>query len=838
VRPRLTPAPPDRLGTYIALSTDSLRNASSWPEFIRSQRGDSEIPSTVSSLPHPAASLLSRISKTGVPVLLSEPPWSAQQKHAVIARGSHQSAKLHASFLRNEMADMIEQKFWTVVPFSWVQTLPNLKLSPMGVVPQRDRRSRPIVDYSFYHVNKHTLPLAPSESMQFGRAFERILHRIHHANRSFGPVHLIKVDLADGFYRIPLADSHLPQLAVAFPHLPHEEPLVAFPLVLPMGWVASPPYFCALTETAADLANAQLLRPAYPQPHPLSYVAHHPNNETPVSLSNTQVYSYPDCPPPLSEIPVPASTSSGRPLLPSPVAQAPPSLLPPVSTVMPTTCRPALSPPALQDRSHTWSTTECSSVPFPINSAPFQASTPSRPLSYVDVYMDDFLALAQGHGGQRNHVRATLFHAIDRILRPLHPTDSSFRKQPISMKKLHKGDAKWSTRKVLLGWIVDTIDETITLPDHRAERLHHILSTLLQKRRISLKMWQQQLGELRSMVLAIPGGRGLFSTLYTGLTNPLESDSRLRITRHMHDALLDLSHLATDLHRRPTRIGEITDSLPAAYGAADASRNGMGGVWLSSDPSFPPTLWRHPFPPFVHQKLVTWENPTGSVSNSDLELLAQIASQDILICLRDCRERTIAALTDNIAARAWQQKGSRATIGPAAYLLRISSLHQRHHRYRVTTDYIPGPINVMADDASRLWHLSDDALLSHFNSTYPQNTSWQLSHPRPNMLSALTTALLCKRSEPGLFLLEPSLGMPIGFDGFPIVQKWNSTLRFVTNLMPSPSSRSLPIATVRANLPPAIDLSGLVQWKRPSAPLARRWPAWGPKTRVSIPMVT
>jgi hypothetical protein len=150
-------------------------------------------------------------------------------------RGSHQSAKANTDFLRNEMANMIEQKFWTVVPFSLVKHLPNLKLSPMGVVPQRDCRSRPIVDYSFYHINRDTLPLAPSESMQFGRAFDRILHRIHHANRAFGPVHLIKVDLADGFYRIRLTDSQLPQLAVTFPHLPHEEPLVAFPQVLPMA---------------------------------------------------------------------------------------------------------------------------------------------------------------------------------------------------------------------------------------------------------------------------------------------------------------------------------------------------------------------------------------------------------------------------------------------------------------------------------------------------------------------------------------------------------------------------------------------------------------------------
>jgi hypothetical protein len=226
------------------------------------------------------------------------------------------------------------------------------------------------------------------------------------------------------------------------------------------------------------------------------------------------------------------------------------------------------------------------------------------------------------------------------------------------MKKLHKGDAKWSTRKILLGWLVDTVGENISLPDHQADRLVDILSSLCQRRCISIKMWQQQLGTLRSMVLAIPGRRGLFSTLYTSLA---QSDavatpkaSRVRLSTPIQDALLDLSYLAQDLRSRPNRIGEITDSLPAAFGAADASGLGMGGVWFSGDPSFTPTIWRTPFSSAIQNQLVTWENKTGTITNSDLELLAQIASHDILINLRDCREPTITTFTDNMSARAWQ----------------------------------------------------------------------------------------------------------------------------------------------------------------------------------------
>ena len=44
----------------------------------------------------------------------------------------------------------------------------------------------------------------------------------------------------------------------ASPPGPEGKTMVAFPLVLPMGWVESPPQFCAVTETVADLANTVL----------------------------------------------------------------------------------------------------------------------------------------------------------------------------------------------------------------------------------------------------------------------------------------------------------------------------------------------------------------------------------------------------------------------------------------------------------------------------------------------------------------------------------------------------------------------------------------------------
>jgi hypothetical protein len=253
----------------------------------------------VDNLDHPASNLLRSFRKRGVPVITKTQPWSQARINAALKRGHHKSAKTKHAFLRTELRDMIKKGHWTLLPASLVKNLKNLRISPIGVVPQRDRRSRTIIDYSFYNVNEDTAPIAPRESMQFGRALHRILRSILEANPIFGYVYLCKVDIADGFYRVWLLPSDIPKLGVAFPKADGEEQLIGFPLALPMGWVNSPRYFCAATETVADIANTKLWRQTSYPIHRLDAVSEsHPLSADPVAdptpaaaapdVSNTQ----------------------------------------------------------------------------------------------------------------------------------------------------------------------------------------------------------------------------------------------------------------------------------------------------------------------------------------------------------------------------------------------------------------------------------------------------------------------------------------------------------------------------------------------------------------------
>ena len=74
---------------------------------------------------------------------------------------------------------------WSCMPPSSID--PTCVLSPLGVVPQRDRRPRLNVNYTFLDINAETAPLAPRKAMRFGRALQRVISHIVHSDPPTGP---------------------------------------------------------------------------------------------------------------------------------------------------------------------------------------------------------------------------------------------------------------------------------------------------------------------------------------------------------------------------------------------------------------------------------------------------------------------------------------------------------------------------------------------------------------------------------------------------------------------------------------------------------------------------
>jgi len=254
---------------------------------------------------------------------------------------------------------------------------------------------------------------------------------------------------------------------------------------------------------------------------------------------------------------------------------------------------------------------------------------------------------------QLQQVCCTLFNQIDQVFRPLEATDRRTCQELVSLKKLVTGDGQWSTQKTVLSWILDTQQLTLALPPHQVDRLHDILATIPQSRtRVSAHHWHQLLGKLRSMVLALPGGRGLFSTLQENFCHR-ETKHRLRLRSAMHDFLNDFRWLARDLISLPTSMLELVPSTPTYVGSCDALGQGMGGIWLPPTTSLPGLLWQTPFPTHIRRNLVSAQNPTGSITNSDLELAGAITHQEVLAHQAPTAKRTNALMNDNTAAVHW-----------------------------------------------------------------------------------------------------------------------------------------------------------------------------------------
>ena len=153
---------------------------------------------------------------------------------------------------------MQQKGIFVVLSYHLVRNQSQLRLSPMGCVPQRERRPCMINDYTFSGVNEATLKMVPPEAMQWGKTLHRLLQYIFTADARHGPVLLSKTDLSDGFYQLGLTPTGALKLTNPFPSLSGEPPLVAIPTGLPMGWTELPPAFSSVTETITDMVNEQL----------------------------------------------------------------------------------------------------------------------------------------------------------------------------------------------------------------------------------------------------------------------------------------------------------------------------------------------------------------------------------------------------------------------------------------------------------------------------------------------------------------------------------------------------------------------------------------------------
>lgn len=86
-----------------------------------------------------------------------------------------------------------------------------------------------------------------------GQALSRVIHAMAEAG-PYDKVFMAKFDIKDGFWRLNCADGEEWNFSYVLPQTEDQPVKLVVPSSLQMGWVESPPNFCAASETARDVA--------------------------------------------------------------------------------------------------------------------------------------------------------------------------------------------------------------------------------------------------------------------------------------------------------------------------------------------------------------------------------------------------------------------------------------------------------------------------------------------------------------------------------------------------------------------------------------------------------
>jgi hypothetical protein len=135
-------------------------------------------------------------------------------------------------------------------------------------------------------------------------------------------------------------------------------------------------------------------------------------------------------------------------------------------------------------------------------------------LRYIlEVYVDDFIScIIPTTREQVEHVARGIMHGIHDVF----PPSEDATKDPISNKKLQKGDGTFATTKCILGFDFDGVNKTIWLEEAKRATLLTILHQWLRgatraRRGIPFAEFESVTAKLRHAFTALREGRGLLS---------------------------------------------------------------------------------------------------------------------------------------------------------------------------------------------------------------------------------------------------------------------------------------------------------------------------------------
>ena len=170
---------------------------------------------------------------------------------------------------------------------------------------------------------------------------------------------------------------------------------------------------------------------------------------------------------------------------------------------------------------------------------------------------------------------------------------------------------------------------------------------------IPFNEFQSVISKIRHVFISIPCGKGLL----TPCNMVIRGDPKV-IHLHKHKLLLEaISNCRTLLREStlaPTKCIELVAGWLDFVGVKDASGYGVGSVMFGELEKCAPTVSRFEWPEDRKANLVSEHNPTGGITNSDLEMAGLLMLWLVMEDVYDFKSGAHAALfSDNQPTVSW-----------------------------------------------------------------------------------------------------------------------------------------------------------------------------------------
>lgn len=233
-------------------------------------------------------------------------------------------------------------------------------------------------------------------------------------------------------------------------------------------------------------------------------------------------------------------------------------------------------------------------------------------------------------------------------------------------------------------------------------------------------------------------------------------------------------------------------SWPDYIGVKDASSHGVGGIIIGENKGLPPTVFRMQWPPDITAAVISKANPSGTLTNSDLEmaglLLLWLVMEEVCPSLLGAH---VALFSDNSPTVHWVERMASKQSKVAMQLIRVLALRlQLNQASPLTPLHISGVHNAMTDIPSRSfgsepkWFCKTDTDLNILFDTLfplPQQASWNVFQLSPAICTRVISVLRMKVSTTDEWRRLPPRGTLLGKTGPAMSNLWDWTLYYRTH---------------------------------------------------------